>query len=163
MSKHLLNAWETGDKALHTAADDLESFFWVLIWSLVCIFKKVATITNERSIILRLEAALSSHVFNDILRRDTLIRLSWHDKVFKGLIDDWQKILLDSQTIVSRLERILRFGGNRGAEISIFDELDKHCLEVYEEFIRKGYGHLQTIRMRFSSWKEVMDSIGNSL
>ena len=65
-------------KALHTAADDLESFFWVLVWSLVYIFKKVATITNEDSIILRLEAALSGHMFNDILRRDTLIRLS-HD------------------------------------------------------------------------------------
>jgi hypothetical protein len=36
MSTHLLTAWNARAQALHTAADDLESFLWVLIWSLNC-------------------------------------------------------------------------------------------------------------------------------
>ncbi|KAF8272963.1 hypothetical protein EI94DRAFT_1499358, partial [Lactarius quietus] len=35
MSTHLLNALYSGCRALHTAVDDLESFLWVLVWSLV--------------------------------------------------------------------------------------------------------------------------------
>ena len=35
---------------------------------------------------------------------------------------------------------------DRDAEKGIFDELDKYCRAVYEEFIRKGYEHLITIR-----------------
>ena len=66
------------------------------------VFKKVATITNESSKILRLEAALSSHMFNDILRRDSLIELSWYDKVFKDLIDDWQNV----SRVTNALERM---------------------------------------------------------
>ena len=54
-------------------------------------------------------------------------------------------------------------GGNRDAEISIFDELDKHCEEGYQDYIRKGYEHLQTIRIRFHSWEEVIDHNGHDL
>ncbi|KAH9066159.1 hypothetical protein EDB87DRAFT_1542454, partial [Lactarius vividus] len=43
----LIDAWSGYAPALHTAADDLESFMWVLVWSLVHIFKKVANITIE--------------------------------------------------------------------------------------------------------------------
>jgi hypothetical protein len=56
MSTHLLTAWNARAQALHTAADDLESFLWVLIWSLNNIFKMVATITNKNSKVLQLEA-----------------------------------------------------------------------------------------------------------
>ncbi|KAH9036686.1 hypothetical protein EDB84DRAFT_1268997 [Lactarius hengduanensis] len=39
ISLRLVNAWSRNVPALHTAADDLESFMWVLVWSLVHIFK----------------------------------------------------------------------------------------------------------------------------
>ncbi|KAH9026484.1 hypothetical protein EDB85DRAFT_1844617, partial [Lactarius pseudohatsudake] len=35
ISLRLVNAWAANHPALHTAADDLESFMWVLVWSLV--------------------------------------------------------------------------------------------------------------------------------
>ncbi|KAH8981173.1 hypothetical protein EDB92DRAFT_1756331, partial [Lactarius akahatsu] len=47
VSLRLVNTWAANRPALHTAADDLESFMWVLVWSLVHIFKKFATITVD--------------------------------------------------------------------------------------------------------------------
>jgi hypothetical protein len=162
MSTHLLNAWDGGDQALHTAADDLESFLWVLVWSLVNIFKKVATINNRYSKILRLDKALSGSNFNDILRRETLIEASWHDKVFKGLITDWLKISRHSRFTVLDYEMKLRTLKDDGdAEKDILDELDKHCGEVYEKFIRTGYEHLKTIRREYPTWRDVVDYDGS--
>ncbi|KAH9040469.1 hypothetical protein EDB85DRAFT_1850184, partial [Lactarius pseudohatsudake] len=37
MSTRLLNQWRLNRPVLRTAIDDLESFLWVLVWSLVCI------------------------------------------------------------------------------------------------------------------------------
>jgi hypothetical protein len=162
MSTHLLNAWDGGDQALHTAADDLESFLWVLVWSLVNIFKKVATINNRYSKILRLDKALSGSNFDDILRRETLIEASWHDKVFKGLITDWLKISRHSRFTVLDYEMKLRTLKDDGdAEKDILDELDKHCGEVYEKFIRTGYEHLKTIRREYPTWRDVVDYDGS--
>ncbi|KAH8990117.1 hypothetical protein EDB86DRAFT_2807421, partial [Lactarius hatsudake] len=42
MSARLLDEWRLNNLVLHTAIDDLESFLWVLVWSLVCIFKTFA-------------------------------------------------------------------------------------------------------------------------
>ena len=92
MSAHLLNAWDMGNRALHTAADDLESVLWVLVWSLTCIFKEVAKISNEKSTILRLEVVFYSRRFDGILRRELLVEQSWNDEVFKNLIMDWLSI-----------------------------------------------------------------------
>ncbi|KAH9083530.1 hypothetical protein EDB83DRAFT_2212655 [Lactarius deliciosus] len=44
MSIRLLTGWYLGRPALHTAVDDLESFLWVLVWSLVHTFKALAKI-----------------------------------------------------------------------------------------------------------------------
>ncbi|KAH9044431.1 hypothetical protein EDB85DRAFT_1854026 [Lactarius pseudohatsudake] len=70
MSMRLLDAWDFGEPAMHTAVDDLESFLWVLIWSLVYIFKKFATMTNLDSKIHRLGDALSSREFSEIIRKN---------------------------------------------------------------------------------------------
>lgn len=46
MSMPLLDAWDLERPSLHTAVDDFESFLWVLVWSLVYIYKRFATTTN---------------------------------------------------------------------------------------------------------------------
>ena len=154
MSMHLLDAWDRNAQALHTAVDDLESFFWVLIWSLVKILKKVASITNENSTILRLEKALSSHSFDSILRRESI---AYKELAFMDFIDDWQKIKQDAYYNIKNLERRLHLS-NKDSEIQdIFNELDKHCLVAYEKFIQEGYKHLQIIQMKFPSWEDVID------
>jgi hypothetical protein len=161
MSTHLLSAWNLEVRALHTAADDLESFLWVLVWSLVCIFKVVTPITNRNAIILRLESAFSSHTFMGIKLRDDIARFHWKDKVFRGLIEDWLGIAQASRDVIGKQEEMLL--SSRDDENKTLDELDNHCEEVYEKFIRTGYEHLDTLRRRFSSWREVTECNGNSL
>jgi hypothetical protein len=107
------------------------------------------------------DTILSSCTFVEILHRDLYIKTFWYDKVFKALINDWQKIAQNSQDIVFELQhRLFAPLDDRDAE-GILDELDQHCEKVYEDYIRKGYEHLQTIRMSFRDWKEVMDCNGH--
>ena len=152
-----------GARALHTAADDLESFLWVLVWSLIRIFKKLAANIHEDSIISRLERAFSSRSFIGILDRERLVKIHWKDRVFADLIEDWLHISLDSQVNIRKLEkRLLGLVDDRDAENGILDELDEHCKKVYEDFIQIGYNRLHTIRTKFPNWGEVMNANGNS-
>ncbi|KAI9444821.1 hypothetical protein H4582DRAFT_853102 [Lactarius indigo] len=91
MSTHLLQNWSTGLPALHTAIGDLESFLWVLVWSLVHILKKFANITNETSIIHRIGHTLSSSLVSEVLTREHKMRY-WKDIVFGDLIRKWVEI-----------------------------------------------------------------------
>lgn len=50
MSRCLLRSLELGDRILHTAMDDLESFLWVLVWSLTHILKWVVGQAKTRQI-----------------------------------------------------------------------------------------------------------------
>jgi hypothetical protein len=85
----LLHALESEEQALHTAVDDLESFVWVLVWSLVYIFKKVANIlTKKKSKIDQLGRALSSCLVPLILSREYIAKEEWKDKIFKDLIQE---------------------------------------------------------------------------
>lgn len=159
MSSHLLTAWSLRDPALHTAADDLESFLWVLVWSLVCTLKAVTNITNSNARILQLERVFSGHTI-ETSQRDLITGHRWTDMVFRGLIGDWFALALNSRTVVLSLEGKLL--SKSDDENKILDELDKHCEEVYESFIRTGYKHLETIR-KVSGWGEVVNRNGNSL
>ena len=76
---------------------------------------------------------------------------------------DWLTTAQKSRKRVKRLEeRLVDLVDNRDAENGILDELDEHCKEVYEQFIRQGFHHLRTIHMRFPTW-EVIRSSGDSL
>ncbi|KAH9036428.1 hypothetical protein EDB84DRAFT_1398059 [Lactarius hengduanensis] len=91
MSTRLLNQWRLNRPVLHTAIDDLESFLWVLVWSLVCIFKTFAKITDKGSRIHDLGRALSSRNFLEIQSRNESAK-EWTDEVFRDLIWDWLRI-----------------------------------------------------------------------
>ena len=146
--------WDGNTWALHTAADDLESFFWVLIWSLVNILKKVVPISDETSTILRLEKALSSHSFDSILRRESI---GYKESVFMNIVDEWQKINQDARHTIKSIEKKLR-GCHSDPEVQVvFNELDKECLAFYSRFLRKGYSQLRIIQTEFTRWEDVID------
>ncbi|KAH8992032.1 hypothetical protein EDB92DRAFT_1816151 [Lactarius akahatsu] len=165
MSTRLLDEWRLNNLVLHTAIDDLESFLWVLVWSLVCVFKKFANITNQNSRIHDLGRSLSSRSFLEIQSREASAK-KWKDKVFRDLIRDWLRISETSRTVVNDLQETLielvNDGDTGDAQTRIFAELDKHCGMAYKEFIQSGYEHLQTIRA-FSNWRDVVDFDGELL
>ena len=63
-ASHLLVALAMGMPGLHTAVDDLESFLWVLVWSLIHIFTKSAKTTDTHSINNQIMHAMSSFHMN---------------------------------------------------------------------------------------------------
>ncbi|KAH8990484.1 hypothetical protein EDB92DRAFT_746312 [Lactarius akahatsu] len=65
MSIRLLDEWYLDRPTLHTVVDDLESFLWVLVWSLVHTFKALAKIPNKNSMIHRLGHILPSRNYAD--------------------------------------------------------------------------------------------------
>ncbi|KAI9447959.1 hypothetical protein H4582DRAFT_44012 [Lactarius indigo] len=163
MSLRLVQAWSRNQPALHTAVDDLESFLWVLVWSLVHIFKKSATITNESAVINDLAGAFSSYRHRDVLSKYLTIRNEWPDEVFGGLIREWLMICDDSRVFLRNLERTLSESiNNTDSQRKAWDELEKHCGEVYIEFIRAGYRHFKHIRT-YRDWKQVVDESGSLL
>ncbi|KAH9163310.1 hypothetical protein EDB89DRAFT_2021130 [Lactarius sanguifluus] len=150
---------------LHTAADDLESFMWVLVWSLVHIFKRIATITIESATINRLASAFSSYDTTVALSKGFALRL-WRGEVFGDLIEEWRMIIDDSHKFLMQVEETLSVSESNDMDSQkshsrVWDGLEKYCGEVYIEFIRAGYAHLENIR-GYRDWKAVIDKNGEN-
>lgn len=165
MSQHLLFALLNDTSVpvlqipvLHTPVDDLESFLWVLVWSVVHILKGAAKIKTDRhSKVLRIVHYLSSQCIPDILVREIALQHDWPDMVFKDLLLEWLQITKKSQTEVNQLAKTLLKSSTTDAERnSKFDAIDKYCRGVYKEYIQAGYKHLQAIR-ELSDWEAVVD------
>ncbi|KAI9435683.1 hypothetical protein H4582DRAFT_1817249, partial [Lactarius indigo] len=165
VSIRLLSDWRLNKPVLHTAIDDLESFLWVLVWSLVHIFKKFAKISNEKSIIYDLGCSLSSRNIPYILLKKDSAE-DWKEKIFKDLIQDWLRISERSQAGIRKLQKsfteAIDDGDASNVKTRVFHELDKRCGRVYKEFIQSGYKHLKTIS-KFSNWEDVVDFSGELL
>jgi len=161
MSIRLLDAWDVKTQALHTAIDDLESFLWVLVWSLVYILKRTAKIHNKNSKIHLLERALSSRDLAHTIRKESITKRRWTDKVFFKLIQEWLAISEEYREVVERLQIALLTANDIDRE-RVFDELDKGCQTAYKRFIEAGYRNLQAIK-EYDSWDAVVHFDGESL
>ncbi|KAH9170046.1 hypothetical protein EDB89DRAFT_2072346 [Lactarius sanguifluus] len=160
----LVNAWSGNKPALHTAADDLESFMWVLVWSLVHIFKKFARITIKSATINRLAHAFSSYDPSVIIGKGIILEL-WPDQVFGDLIREWLGISSDSRRFLAQVERSLSASESRNdvdLQKRTWDGLEEYCGGVYIKFIRAGYAHLENIR-GYGDWEAVIDKNGGLL
>ncbi|KAH8982017.1 hypothetical protein EDB92DRAFT_1952689 [Lactarius akahatsu] len=161
ISLRLVNAWAANEPTLHTAADDLESFMWVLVWSLVHILKKFATITVESATINRLADAFSSFDTRTVLSKGPTLTY-WRDKVFSGLIEEWSDISDDSHKFLRRFEATSSAANDMDSQKREWDRLEKYCGEVYIKFIRAGYVHLENIR-GYGDWEAVIATNGEEL
>jgi hypothetical protein len=166
MSLRLVSAWAENTPVIHTAPDDLESFLWVLVWSLVHIFKDLGRITEESTINHLARVFGNYHDADVIVSKGITVEL-WPDKVFKGLIQEWLKTSADSRWFLQDFEHTLAHAKLRGnsdvhSQERECDRLEKHCEEVYTKFIQAGYSHLKHIR-GYRDWKAVMDEDGEKL
>ncbi len=90
MSIRLLHAWSCDQAVLHTAIDDLESFLWVLVWTLVHIFKEFTTFDNAKGTINTLTQTYSSYDFSKNQNKALVVKFGWgRAEVFGGLIHEW--------------------------------------------------------------------------
>ena len=125
MSLRFLRALQRDRRVLHTPVDDLESFLWVLVWSLVHILISMKKDNNEglqedneEDLQLRMIlTVLSSRYIPDVTDRETLVADGWPDIVFGGLILEWLEIAKDSRRLVMRLQKaFLRSSDNDARE-----------------------------------------------
>ncbi|KAH9029964.1 hypothetical protein EDB85DRAFT_1866873, partial [Lactarius pseudohatsudake] len=160
----LVNAWSRNIPALHTAADDLESFMWVLVWSLVHIFKKFAKIAIKSSTINHLARAFSSYDPPVVLSKGINVEF-WKEKVFGDLIREWLGISSDSRRFLTQVEETLVASESRNdvdLQKKAWGGLEEYCGGVYIKFIRAGYVHLENIR-GYRDWEAVIDKNGELL
>ncbi|KAH9174879.1 hypothetical protein EDB89DRAFT_2227701 [Lactarius sanguifluus] len=121
------------------AIDDLESFLWVLVWSLVHVFKELAKITNRESMVHRIAHALSSRNFPEILRKEALTR-EWKDKP-QGLHPRLVAYLSEtSRTDVSVLQETLlgQIATPVTSQKGFLTTLTSAADKVNKEFIQSG-------------------------
>ena len=139
VSVRLLWAWSLKQPIVlnlivHMAVDDLESFIWVLSWSLVHILKKngsedVSTIKME--------------------------------KAFGNLMRDWLRILMLPRHDVEQLR--LAFPTTlAGWDTIACNDLAPLCNRVYEEVLESGFSHREEIS-RYSQWEGVVKAMEPSM
>jgi len=146
MSIRLLHAWSCDQAVLHTAIDDLESFLWVLVWTLVHIFKEFTTFDNAKGTINTLTQTYSSYDFSKNQNKALVVKFGWgRAEVFGGLIHEWLEIS----------QRSHRFIVNFQESLLGWDEFTTHCEQVYIEYIQAGFMHLEQIK-NYSTWEEVV-------
>jgi hypothetical protein len=143
---------------MHTAIDDLESFFWVLIWALSIIFghdrDKVNSVDLKR--IDQTMNAFKVTQFPDALSKWTIVSRLWTRGVFGGLIQDWFNTLNDAGHTVDpyALQVANTEAGSLDREVAC-DQLQNFCEGIYQKVLDTGYKHLQIIG-RYSKWDPAM-------
>src|ERR1700730_5131956 len=100
VSIRLLWAWLLDESIIHTAVDDLESFIWLLSWTLVHILKNYG---SKDWGILQMEDRLSSKDLTTAVGKAKILTYIWPDAAFGYLMRDWQRILTSARTQVEPL------------------------------------------------------------
>ena len=170
MSLRFLRALQRDRRVLHTPVDDLESFLWVLVWSLVHILISMKKDNNEglqedneEDLQLRMIlTVLSSRYIPDVTDRETLVADGWPDMVFGGLILEWLEIAKDSRRLVMRPQTAFLRSSDNDARERNLDHIEDCGSETYKKFFQAGYKHLQNIR-EFSDWEAVVNFTGQPL
>jgi hypothetical protein len=144
---------------MHTAIDDLESFFWVLIWALSNIFehdRDKANSADLRVIDQTMKAFRFRQCPSALVKRDIVSDLWPSAGVFGSLIQEWLAMLTDARKGVDpyALPVANTEAGSQDREVAC-DQLQKFCEGIYQNVLDTGYKHLQIIG-RYSKWDPAM-------
>ena len=155
LSRHSARGLGVGQPVIHTAIDDLESFFWILVWVIVHVLKGNTTATENNPRILTLFHMFSGGLSSQMAKGGEM--QWWQDAVFGELIQEWSHILQNAnQKVVSYARAAASAGPGRERDESC-DKLESYSKTVYNDVLESGFRHLEQIR-RFSTWDEVVNA-----
>ena len=143
-----------------TAVDDLESFLWVLLWTLADILEGVEGAAKINPAILLIKQTFEKKDPFSTLVKVLLAREIWihRDVVFGGLIRDWLDIFESaSKRVSSYALRVAGTPARSSDQEEACDELESFCRGVYEAVLTSGYSHLEGIG-QYSCWKDVVEA-----
>ena len=151
----LLNTYELREPSLHTALDDLESFFWLLMWGIVHASKDIdGAKANNRGIQLMINAWSGGLESNS--NKLTIAERRWKDAVFGSLIKEWLVIFRNADQENERITgemSSMDFGDKAWNDAC--NELEAYCKETYEDLLKSGLRHLEEVK-RYSDWEAVV-------
>jgi hypothetical protein len=146
-------AWLLDESIIHTAVDDLESFIWLLSWTLVHILKNYG---SKDWGILEMEDNLSSTDLRYNSGKAEVLMRIWPDAAFGYLMRDWQRILTSARTQVEPLRSaFFKTSVGSPARNKVCQELEMLCDRVYEQVLKSGFSHREEIS-RYSRWEDVI-------
>lgn len=152
MSWRVQYAWKRRKPIIQTALDDLESFFWVLIW---CIAHITKDINGETRVNKGIEYILEVWS-RDLLSKFTVVDFDWTDAVFGDLVRDWletfRKAANKNAQFTKRMSTI-RWGSQEWDYIC--NELESYCSGIYEEVLESGFRNLEKVT-DYSDWDNVV-------
>ena len=155
MSMRILAVCHERKKTIHTALDDLESFFWLLIWGIVNASRDIngAKAANQ-GIQLMLEAWSGGVKTN--ITKETVVENNWNDAVFGDLIEEWlnlfRQVRVENKQVVSDLS-LMDPGGEEWNRACNW--LESYCKDIYKEVLESGFRYLEGIR-GYSDWEAVV-------
>ena len=153
----LLTAWLAGRAIIHTALDDMESFFWILIWGIVHASKNIEGAMDSNPGIQDMLSAWSGDVpMGHNLNKLSFIRHGWQDAVFGGLIKEWLNTFYraheESQQIIFDMSR-MRPGCHKWDNTC--NKFESYCEDIYKEVLESGFRYLEGVR-EYPSWDKVV-------
>jgi hypothetical protein len=155
LSRHSARGLGVGQPVIHTAIDDLESFFWILVWVIVHVLKGNATATGNNPSITNLFRIFSYDMSSQVAKGGEM--QLWQDVVFGELFREWSHIFQNAnQKVVSYARAAASARPGRERDESC-DKLESYSKTVYNDVLESGFRHLEQIR-RFSTWDEVVSA-----
>lgn len=157
MSIRLAWAWLSSEQAMPTAVDDLESFFWVLIWAITYILEHCGD-QNKR--IRHMKGVLEDKDLLHTLLKKVIAGDFRHDAVFGGIIQEWMTIFDSASEEVSPYAlRVSQTQVGSPDREQACNELEFFCKGVYKAVLESGFRHLGTIATDgYSCWNRVVEA-----
>ena len=155
MSMRVLGAVQVHEKIIHTAIDDLESFFWLLIWGIVYATKDIDGAKHaNKGIQCMLDAWSGGAITNK--GKLAAIQDDWTDAVFGNLIREWLVICRKADEANRDFALDMSFMElNTPDWDSICNGLEAYCKDIYREVLELGFRHLRAVK-EYHDWKSVV-------
>ena len=141
MSSQMTVTWVQGTPYLHTAFDDLESFLWVLLWTVLYIAKRRQKMTTDEK------------RWFDTLQSGNYKELNLKDSITRRLVDgEWTSlsspVSLFTDLCISwwHVQREYRVRGYTGENPPA-----EQCFEAFKEYMSAGLKVLESLQGK--TWK----------
>ena len=144
---------------IHTALDDLESFFWVLIWGIIYASKNIKGAKANKSGIKLMLKAWKVHNGSRLAIANEFWTDSYLNPVFGDLIQEWMKTFHQARhrnNNVTEKMSTIHFNclGSQKWDDAC-NELELYCEDTYKEVLESGFKHLEGVK-KYSNWNKVV-------
>ena len=160
LSIRLLLAWKIQSHKqqwpiIQTAVDDLESFYWILIWAIAHILKDQKKATGyDPGIDMILDIFLGD--MESQAYKESIVHTWWNSTVFGGLFKGWMDIFQQArQDLPTFSQNFFKVSSDSQKQEEACNELESYCMTTYKNVLESGFRHLKQVR-EHPNWDKVV-------